>query len=375
MKFIYLDYNSTAPLRLEVLNEMMPFLSEKFGNPSAKNCPFGRQAALHLEDARKRVSSIFNAEPEEMIFTSGATESLNMAIKGIAQNFGTHKKHILTSPTEHKAVLATLEFLKNYGFRVETLPVDINGIPDLDFLERKITHETLMVCIMHANNETGVINPLEEIRSILKTKECFWVSDTCASVGKTHVDFGASGADVSVLSAHKFGGPKGSGLLYIRKNKRRPILPPLIHGGGQEFNLRSGTVNVAGAVGLVVAAELAASELDHCQVRLKSLRTELELDLQKLGAHIVGMQNQRLCNTTFFRIPGHTAAKTIKKLTGISVSTGSACHSGTDEPSHVALSIGFSKKQAQEFIRISMGHGTTQKEVGQLAQLLSLKTE
>ncbi|MFN5317537.1 MAG: cysteine desulfurase family protein [Bacteroidia bacterium] len=375
MNFIYLDYNSTAPLRAEVLDAMMPFLTEKFGNPAAKNCAYGRQAAIQLEEARKRVASVFNAAPEELIFTSGATESLNMAIKGIAQNFGAHKRHILASPTEHKAVLATLEFLKNYGFTVEMLPVDTNGLPDLEYLDRKIHSETLMVCIMHANNETGVIHPVEGIKAIMKSKDCFWISDTCASAGKMQVDFNELGADFCALSAHKFGGPKGIGLLYIKKKKGKPSLPPLIHGGGQEFNIRSGTVNVAGAVGLASAIELAISELEDSHKHLTQLRNQLEFDLQNLGAQIIGKQNLRLSNTTFFRIPEIPASKTIKKLTGISVSTGSACHSGNNEPSHVALALGYSKKEAQECIRISMGHETTIKEVGQVARLLSLKTE
>jgi cysteine desulfurase len=375
MKFIYLDYNSTAPLRPEVLNEMMPFLTERFGNPSAKNCAFGRQAAAELDKARIRVSSIFNAAPEELIFTSGATESLNMAIKGIAQNFGTHKRHILASPTEHKAVLATLEFLKNFGFVVEMLPVDLNGLPDLNDLDRKIHSETLMVCLMHANNETGVLNPVKDIKSIMKAKDCFWISDTCASAGKIQVDFNEMAADICAFSAHKLGGPKGVGLLYIRKKKGRPSLPPLIHGGGQENNLRSGTVNVAGIVGLAAAADLAIRELEDSQKLLGQFKHQLEFDLQKLGAQIVGKENKRLCNTSFFRIPDVPASETIKKLTGVSVSTGSACNSMANEPSHVALALGYSKKEAQECIRISMGHSTTQKEVRHIAQLLSLKTE
>lgn len=360
---IYLDHNATAPLDERVLKAMLPYLRERFGNASSIHS-FGREARLAVDEARERVAELINAKPEEIIFTSGGTESDNLAIKGFAWRNRDKGNHLIASQVEHHAVLNPMKQLEKEGFKITYLPVDSGGRVDPEELKKAITPQTILVSIMMANNEVGTIEPVEELARVCGEKEIPFHTDAIQAVGKIPVDVEVLGVDFLSLSAHKIYGPKGVGALYIRKGRK---IEPLISGGHHERNLRAGTENVAGIVGFGEAAKIAREELEEERERLSRLRDRLEEGIKgKIPqVHINGDTQHRLPNTlnaSFDYVEGESIILNLD-LKGIAVSSGSACTSGSLEPSHVLMAMGVPPVIAQGSIRFSLGRGNTEEEV------------
>jgi cysteine desulfurase len=363
-KPIYLDYNATTPVDEAVLNAMLPYFNEKFGNASSANHSFGWAAQAAVENAREQLAALIDAEPQEIIFTSGATESINMALKGVAHVYREKGNHIITATTEHKAVLDCCKSLEKQQLNITYLPVDSNGIIDLQELEKSITSKTILICVMLANNETGVIQPIEAIAEIAKRHQIILMSDATQAIGKISVNVNTLGIDIMPVSAHKFYGPKGTGALFIRRKKPRVVLQALIEGGGHEKNLRSGTLNVPGIVGLGKAASLANS-IDAEKTAI--LRNELESSLLQInGASVNGHKLHRLPNTANICFKHVKSEYLIKQFADkLAVATGSACSSALPEPSHVLLAMGLSTDDAYASIRFSLGKYTNAEEIQQ----------
>jgi cysteine desulfurase len=357
---IYLDYNATTPCDPAVVEAMTPFFAEHFGNPSS-NHAYGWAADEAVEQARERVAALIGAEPGSVTFTSGATEACALALLGAGAAYGGRKHHVVTVATEHKAVLETVAALEHEGFAVTILPVDRDGRLDLDRLRDAVTEKTLVVAVMLANNETGVIGPVAEAAAIAHEKGALVFTDATQAVGKIPVDVDALGADLLALSAHKLYGPKGVGALFVRRRNPRVRLVPLIPGGGQENGLRSGTLNVPGIVGLGQAAVLAAERLDEDRTRLARLRDRFEKGVRTRvgGVQVNGGGAPRLPNTTNLRFDGVTTAKLLPALRGIAASTGSACQVKTAQPSHVLTAMGLSREESFASLRFSLGRPTT----------------
>lgn len=368
MKRIYLDHSATTPVAPEVLEAMLPYFTEKFGNASSLHS-FGLEAKQALEESRKKVAGLLGAEPEELIFTSGGTESDNLALKGIAYRNKTKGRHIITTSIEHPAILETCRKLETEGFDVTYLPVNSEGLIEPETLESAIKSETILISVMHANNEIGTIQPLEEIGKIAAEKEIYLHTDAVQSVGKIPTDVNALGVDLLSLSSHKLYGPKGIGALYIRKGTR---LESIIQGGGHERGLRSGTENIAGIVGLARAAELAGETMDIERDRLTWLRDKLAsqvLDKVK-DAWINGTMTNRLpgnINFGFRYVEGESLLLFLDSK-GIAVSTGSACSSKKLEPSHVLLSLGLLPEECHGSLRITLGRSNTEEDMDYVAQ-------
>lgn len=361
---IYLDYNATTPLDERVLAEMMPYLTQKFGNAGSNTHTWGWEAAEAVKMARTQVADAIHADESEIVFTSGATEAINLAIKGVAEMYESMGNHIITCKTEHKAVLDTCAYLSEKGFEMSYLSVDEKGRINLDELQNALTDKTILVCIMLANNETGVIQPIKEIAEIVHQTQAIMMSDCVQAVGKIAVNVQELGIDLMPISAHKFYGPKGVGALYVRRRNPRVRLIPQIHGGGQENNRRSGTLNIAGIVGLGKAIEIAEKEREADGIRLKTLRDKLENKLISNKAILVnGAQHSRLPHVSNLTFPGISAEKLIMKLPTFAMATGSACTSALQSPSHVLSAMGLSEKDAYSAIRISLGRFTTAEEV------------
>ena len=359
MKRIYLDYAATTPVDPRVHEAMEPALGPLFGNPSSIH-GFGQEALAAVENARETVALLLNASPEEVIFTSGGTESDNSAIWSACSKGG----HIVTSAVEHHAVLHACQFMQIEGLSLTVVPVDKDGIVDPDDVERALTPKTVLVSVMHANNEIGTIQPIAEIRKRVRDKEIPFHTDAVQTFGHMPVDVKALHVDFLSLSAHKLCGPKGSGALYIRKGMH---FIPLIHGGGQERNRRSSTHNVPGIVGLGKAVELARAEMVAEQKRIRTLRDRLYERIRKDldGIRLNGHPTERLANNLNVSVRGVEGESLIMRLDmeGVAVSSGSACSSGSDEPSHVLLAIGLSKAEAQGSVRITLGRFTTEEEI------------
>lgn len=368
MKRIYLDHSATTPVAPEVLEAMLPYFTEKFGNASSLHS-FGLEAKQALEESRKKVAGLLGADPEELIFTSGGTESDNLALKGIAYRNKTEGRHIITTSIEHPAILETCRKLETEGFDVTYLPVNSEGLIEPETLESAIKSETILISVMHANNEIGTIQPLEEIGKIAAEKEIYLHTDAVQSVGKIPTDVNALGVDLLSLSSHKLYGPKGIGALYIRKGTR---LESIIQGGGHERGLRSGTENIAGIVGLARAAELAGETMDIERDRLTWLRDKLAsqvLDKVK-DAWINGTMTNRLpgnINFGFRYVEGESLLLFLDSK-GIAVSTGSACSSKKLEPSHVLLSLGLLPEECHGSLRITLGRSNTEEDMDYVAQ-------
>ncbi|OPY50561.1 MAG: putative cysteine desulfurase 2 [Methanosaeta sp. PtaU1.Bin060] len=368
MKRIYLDHSATTPVAPEVLEAMLPYFTEKFGNASSLHS-FGLEAKQALEESRKKVAGLLGADPEELIFTSGGTESDNLALKGIAYRNKTKGRHIITTSIEHPAILETCRKLETEGFDVTYLPVNSEGLIEPETLESAIKSETILISVMHANNEIGTIQPLEEIGKIAAEKEIYLHTDAVQSVGKISTDVNALGVDLLSLSSHKLYGPKGIGALYIRKGTR---LESIIQGGGHERGLRSGTENIAGIVGLARAAELAGETMDIERDRLTWLRDKLAsqvLDKVK-DAWINGTMTNRLpgnINFGFRYVEGESLLLFLDSK-GIAVSTGSACSSKKLEPSHVLLSLGLLPEECHGSLRITLGRSNTEEDMDYVAQ-------
>lgn len=343
---------------------MLPYFSEKFGNASSKTHAFGWLAADAVDLARDRVAHLINAEKEEIIFTSGATESINLALKGVAEVYKQKGNHIVTVATEHKAVLDCCNSLEKKGFNITYLPVNNEGIVDIETLRNAITSSTILIGVMLANNETGVIQPIKQIADIAHEHNIIFMSDATQAIGKMPVNVQDLAIDIMPLSAHKFYGPKGVGALYIRRKKPRVVLTPLIEGGGHEKKLRSGTLNVPGIVGMGKAAEIAFSEINFYAEQISDLRNKLEAELLKIeGAKLNGSSN-RLPNTSNISFCGLNSSELIKQFAAkLAVATGSACTSALPQPSHVLKAMGINDADAYASIRFSLGKYTTSEEI------------
>jgi cysteine desulfurase len=367
MKRIYMDHSATTPVAPEVLEAMLPYFSEKFGNASSLHS-FGLEAKEALEESREKVAGLLGAKPEEIIFTSGGTESDNLALKGIARKNQKSGKHIITTQVEHPAILECCRRLEKEGFEVTYLPVTDEGLVEISTLESAIRSDTILISVMHANNEVGTIQPLEEIGRLAAERDIYLHTDAVQSVGKIPTDVNKLGVDLLSLSAHKLYGPKGVGALYIRKGTR---LESITQGGGHERGLRSGTENIAGIVGLARAAELAGETRTMEAERLTQLRDRLaELVLSKVKeAWINGTMKMRLpgnLNFGFKYVEGESLLLFLDSI-GISVSTGSACSSHKLEPSHVLLSLGLKPEECHGSLRITLGRSNTIEEVDYVA--------
>jgi len=363
---IYLDNHATTPVDPRVLAAMLPFFTEKFGNASSKNHPFGWEAEAAVDSAREQVARLIGASsPREIVFTSGATESDNLAIKGVAQAYREQGNHIVTCVTEHKAVLDACKALEKQGFKVTYLRVQTNGSIDLQRLEDSLTDKTILVSIMAANNEIGTIQPVEEIGRLTKKKGIFFHTDATQAVGKIPIDVDRMAIDLLSLTAHKIYGPKGVGALYVRSANPRVKLTPMLDGGGHERGMRSGTLNVPGIVGLGIACEVAKNEMGGEAERLIGLREHLRRGLfaELEDVYINGDPVKRLpgnLNMSFAYIDGESLMMGLKE---IAVSTGSACTSASLEPSHVLKALGLEDSLAHASIRFGVGRFNTAEEI------------
>ena len=369
-KLIYFDNNATTPLNPEVYRAMEPFYKDEYGNASSLHAK-GRSARNAVDNSRHIIARVLGAGPEDIIFTSGGTESDNLAIKGSCWQNSKKGNHIITSSTEHSAVLATAKYMEENGFKVTFLGVDKYGVVSPDDLKEAITDKTVLVSIMHANNETGTIQPIKDLAKICKDKGVLFHADAVQSFGKLDIDVEKMGVDMLSLSAHKIYGPKGIGALYLRKGAK---ITPLSHGGHHERNLRAGTENVAGIVGLGKAAELSFTNREAKNRRLISLRDNLHNGIKNSieDVYLNGHPTQRLpgtVNLSFQYVEGESIMLNLD-LTGICVSTGSACTSGTLEPSHVLTAMGIRPDLAQGSIRFSLGEQNTQEEVNKCISVL-----
>jgi cysteine desulfurase len=371
---IYMDNHATTPLDPRVLEAMMPFFTGKFGNAASRNHQFGWEAEQAVETAREQIAKIIGASAKEIIFTSGATESNNLAIKGVAEMYKEKGNHIITAVTEHKAVLDTCKRLEKYGYRVTYLPVGADGLINLDDLKRAIDDKTILVTIMTANNEIGVIQPVEEIGAICKERGVLFHTDAVQAVGKIPVDVNRFNASLLSLSGHKIYGPKGVGALYVRRKNPRVQLSAIIDGGGHERGMRSGTLNVPGIVGLGKACEIAQQEMPEEIKRLTYLRDKLmhkflsNLDethvngTMEAGRHLPGNLNM-----SFVYVEGESL---LMGINDIAVSSGSACTSATLEPSYVLKALGLGDDVAHSSIRFGIGRFNTEAEIDYVAERL-----
>jgi cysteine desulfurase len=362
---IYLDYHATTPVDPRVLDAMMPYFTEKFGNAASRNHPFGWEAEEAVEAARKQVAALIGANAKEIIFTSGATESNNLAIKGVAEMYREKGNHLITCVTEHKAVIDTCKKLEKQGLRVTYLPVQKDGRVDLDELRASITDKTILITIMTANNEIGVIQPIAEIGAIAKEKGILFHTDGVQAVGKVPFDVTTLKVDLVSISAHKIYGPKGVGALYVRRRNPRVLLAEQINGGGHERGMRSGTLNVTGIVGLGKAAELCQQEMAKDTERLRRLRDRLNDGLHKNldEIYINGSMEHRLphnLNISFAYVEGESL---LMGINDVAVSSGSACTSASLEPSYVLKALGAGDDLAHSSIRFGLGRWTTDEEV------------
>jgi cysteine desulfurase len=362
---VYLDHNATTPCDPRVVEAMMPYFTQQFGNASSRTHSFGWQAEEAVELAREQTAKLIGAEPKEIVFTSGATESDNLAIKGVFENYASKGNHIITAVTEHKAVLDTCKHVEKKGAEVTYLGVDAEGIISLTELEAAIRPNTVLLSFMYANNETGTIQPINEIGALAKKHGILFFTDATQAVGKIHVDVIKNGIDMLALSAHKFYGPKGIGAIYLRRKNPRVKLAAQLDGGGHERGVRSGTLNVPGIVGLGKAAELALQEMKSEAKRVSGLRDKLEDAFLRLGGTLVnGSRIHRLphvSNISFGELEGQSLMMSFNK--DIAVSSGSACTSASMEPSYVLKAHGLSDVLAHSSIRFSVGRFTTEEEI------------
>jgi len=367
---VYLDHNATTPVHPEVFEAMKPFFQNQFGNSSSIHWA-GREVRKYVEEAREKVAELLHASPAEIIFTGCGTESDNMAIKGVAYSWREKGNHIITTQVEHHAVLHTCQFMEKMGYEVTYLPVDNYGLIDLELLRRSIRPQTILVSIMFANNETGTIFPIKEIGEITRAKGVIFHTDAVQAVGKIPVDLQHLPVDILSLSGHKLNTPKGIGAQFIRRGLK---LSPLIHGGGQEYGLRAGTENVPYIVGLGKACEIARRDFNQRINHLQNLRDRLEQGIKARIPQVVlnGHPTQRLPNTlnmSFLDVEGESLLLNLD-LEGIAVSSGSACTSGSVEPSHVLLAMGIPPEIAQSAIRFSLGWSNTEAEIDYVLEVL-----
>lgn len=359
---IYMDNHATTPIDGRVLDAMLPFLSEKFGNAASRSHAFGWVAGEAVEIARGQVAKLIGAAADEIVFTSGATESDNLAIKGVAEAHQQKGKHIITATTEHKAVLDTCKRLEKYGSRVTYLPVNADGLIDLDALSRAIDGDAILITLMTANNETGVLQPIDEIGKLCRERGVLFHTDAAQAAGKIPINVASQNVDLLSISAHKMYGPKGIGALYVRKGTE---LAPIIDGGGHERGMRSGTLNVPGIVGFGKACEICGEEMDAESRRTADLRDRLREQL------IAALPDVRINGSTRDRLPGNLnvsfaavdGEELMTALDDVAVSSGAACTSAHVEPSYVLKAMGLSDQAAQSSIRFGIGRFNTEAEI------------
>jgi len=362
---VYLDNHATTPMDPEVLKTMLPYFTDVFGNAASRNHEYGWTAEAAVEKARGQVAALIGASDKEVIFTSGATESNNLAIMGAAEMYKDKGKHIITTAIEHKAVLDTCHYLESKGYQITFLPVDATGRVSADDVRKAITDQTILVSVMMANNEIGSINPIAEIGAVCKEKGVLFHTDAVQGAGKVEIDVQKMGIDLLSLTAHKIYGPKGIGALYVRRKAPRVRLAPLVHGGGHERGMRSGTLNVPGIVGFGKAAELARTLMPSETARLRKMRDRMwaalqaELDELYLNGHPTERLSNNL-NVSFAYVEGESLMMGMKE---IAVSSGSACTSASLEPSYVLKALGVGEDLAHSSIRYGLGRFTTDEEV------------
>jgi cysteine desulfurase len=369
---IYLDNHATTPMDPRVLNAMLPYFTEYFGNAASRNHEFGWVAEQAVDKARKQIADLIGASPREIIFTSGATESDNLAIKGVAEMYAEKGNHISTAATEHKAVLDTCKKLEKLGFRVTYLPVRGDGLIDLDMLREAITPKTVLVTIMYANNEIGVIQPVAEIGKLCREKGVLFHTDGVQAIGKVPVDVNKDNIDLMSITGHKLYGPKGAGALYVRRKSPRVQLTAQMDGGGHERGMRSGTLNVPGIVGLGEACAICQREMPEETKRLQylrdKLRSKLEAGLDEV--YLNGSWEHRLphsLNLSFAYVEGESL---LMGINDVAVSSGSACTSATLEPSYVLKALGLGDDIAHSSIRFGIGRFNTEEEIDYVADKL-----
>lgn len=371
---IYLDNNATTRVDDAVLDTMLPYLKEDYGNASSLQHRLGRAANHAVETARKQIAAYFGVSTKEIFFTSGATESINMVLRGIWERYQHLGKHIITTKAEHKAVLSTLEALQKKGARISYLSLDNDGNISLEELERSITSDTILMCFMHANNETGVIHPVEEIAKIATQRKVIFFSDTTQAIGKLPFTYGDSGIDVCCFSAHKLHGPKGIGGVYIRRKSRPIQIEPLITGGKQENSLRGGTYNTAAIAGMGKAFEmLSGATPGDIEAKRKYFENRLIDEIEETTIHAAHVP--RLCNTSNILFKYVRSVELMSKLPDIAISSGSACVSGDRDPSHVLTAMGVDAEDALCSIRFSLSKYTIKEELDSAIEKIKMAVQ
>ena len=374
---VYMDHHATTPMDPRVLETMLPYFTEHFGNAASIDHEYGAEAGQAVETARQQIARLINAKPDEIIFTSGATESNNLAILGAAERHADRGDHIITCVTEHPAVLDPCRYLESKGWRVSYLPVDQYGLVDPETLRQEIAPQTVLISIMTANNEIGTIAPIEEIGRIAREHEILFHTDATQAVGKIPVDVETMNIDMLSLSAHKMYGPKGVGAIYVRKRRPRVRLAEQIHGGGHERGMRSGTLNAPGIVGLGKAVELCEKEMFTEAERLRELRDRLWVGLRAEldGVELNGHPSQRLPQNLSVAISGVESRSLLVQLKHeVALSTGSACTTAKVEPSHVILGLGHDAERAHCSLRFGLGRVNTMIDVDFVVRQLSVAT-
>lgn len=371
---IYLDCNATTPVDVNVLEAMLPFFTEYFGNPSSLSHSYGWEAEAGIERAREMIAEAINAEPVEIVFTSGATEANNLAIKGVAESYMSDGRHIITVCTEHSAVLKPCQYLETLGFNVTYLSVDADGLVDLNELAQAFRPETILVSVMAANNEIGVLQPIKEIGELCRDHNVIFHTDAAQALGKIPLDVQAMKIDLLSMTAHKLYGPKGIGALYVRRRDPRVQVAPQLHGGGQERGVRSGTLYVPQIVGFGEAVRLAITCQEKEGERLRGLRDRLwtHLSTHLPNIHLNGHPTQRLPNNLNISIKGINGTDLLSKLQSkIAISSGSACSSANPMPSHVIKALGRSDELARATLRFGLGKSTTQEDIDRSVELIA----
>ncbi|ADI65083.1 IscS subfamily cysteine desulfurase [Trichormus azollae] len=367
---IYLDCHATTPIDERVLNAMIPYFTEKFGNPASISHVYGWESEAAVKQSRDILATAINANPEEIVFTSGATEANNLAIKGVAEAYFAKGQHIVTVATEHKAVLEPCEYLESMGFEIMVLPVNQDGLIDLEQLEKTLRHDTILVSVMAANNEIGVLQPLDKIGKMCRQKEIIFHTDAAQAIGKIPLDVEALNIDLMSLTAHKVYGPKGIGALYVRRRNPRIKLAAQQHGGGHERGMRSGTLYTPQIVGFAKAVEIALAEQETENQRLTELRERLWKQLSTLeGIYINGHPQKRLAGNLNISLEGvDGAALSLALQPMVAVSSGSACSSNNVAPSYVLIALGHPEKLAYASVRFGMGRFNTVEEIDKVAE-------
>ena len=369
---IYFDYHATTPMDPRVLDAMLPFFKEDFGNAASRNHPFGWKAEAAVEVAREQVAALIGGNPKEIVFTSGATESNNIAIKGVLEFYEQKGNHIITVATEHKAVIDTCKYLERRGAQVTYLEVGKDGLISMAALEAALTEKTILVSIMFANNETGVIQPIAEIGKLCKARGVLFHTDAVQAAGKVAIDVEAMGIDLLSLTAHKMYGPKGVGALWVRRAKPRVRVAPIIHGGGHERGMRSGTLNVPGIVGFGKAAELARLEMAEEATRLLDMRSYLlaRIHQEVPDCFVNGSMEHRLPGNLNFSVAYVEGESLLMALKDVALSSGSACTSASLEPSYVLRALGVGDELAHSSLRVGLGRFSTMEEIDFFCEVL-----